>query len=445
MTRTGGLLSAALRNRAGGVMILTAITMPLLITVVGFAADYGYATYVNQRLARAADTATLSSVSQSAATAVGGYANTTWLQIYGQSIFNENLKQMKITGANANLSVVSDGNGGVIATGTYNYAMPTFFSGIIGIKTMPLTGTIVSTAKPPTYVNYYILVDGSQSMGIATSQADMVTLFNRVKAYGNGTAGETGCVFGCHVKGPGQKYTNEYLAHGINPPVTLRIDSAVQAIQQIVATAQSTVGTAKNIAFGLYVMQADPTTGKYLNTIVSPPSTDYTTVSSSAATIDLGNNVPGGTGDTDYVDELADFNANVLPTNGSGASAASPLNYVFIITDGVSDTPTGGNCTWGHCIAPLDPSRCDALKAKATVGVIYTTYAPIMNDPNNPTTPEFQYKTLVGPIANQIQPNLQACATSASYFFQATYGSDIVSAMQTLFNKTLPISARLQQ
>lgn len=421
---------------------MTAIATPLLLLVIGFAADFGFASYVNQRLARAADTAVLSAVSQSAATAVGGYGNISWLQTYGNSIFNENIKQLPIKNVNTALSVVSDGNGGVIATASYNYSVKSLFGGVTGVSLFPISGSVQAAAKPLTYVNYYILVDASQSMGIATTQADMVNLYNRVVAYNNGSGGESGCVFGCHVKAPGQSYTNEYLAHNISPAITLRIDSAVQAIQSIISTAASTVGSTKNIKFGLYVVQADPSSGTYLTTIQSPTS-DYATANTAAGTITLGNNISAGRGDTDYVNELSAFNT-MLPAAGSGASAASPQNFVFLITDGVTDTYVP-SCKSGHCTGTIDSTKCTALKSKATVGVIYTTYMPIQNNPNNPTGYEGNYVTLVQPFSSQIAPALQACATSSDYYFEANYGSEIVNAMQALFNKSLPTSARLQQ
>ena len=169
--------------------------------IVGFACDYGYASYINQRLARATDAATLASVSQTAATVAGGYTATSGLQKIGVSFFNANIADLSTTGVNFTLSVVSDGSGGVIATGSYTYNVPAFFSGIIGVNNISVSGNAKTTARPVTYVNYYILVDTSQSMGIAATQTDMDALYNRVVKYKNQSNGEPGCVFGCHVKG----------------------------------------------------------------------------------------------------------------------------------------------------------------------------------------------------------------------------------------------------
>ena len=230
----------------------------------------------------------------------------------------------------------------------------------------------------------------------------------------------------------GQPYTNEYLAHSISPRITLRIDSAVTAIQTIITDATAAAGSNKNIKIGLYTMSADPVSGTKLNT-VSAPSNNYTSLATTANTIGLGNNVAGGKGDSDFANQLSAFNA-ILPANGTGASAVSPLNYVFIVTDGLVDTvcvsPTG------HCTGAFLPSYCTPLKAKSTVGVIYTTYLPVYKENNPAKGLHDDYTLLAQPYVNQIAPNLKSCATSNSLYFEATDGPALNSAMKALFAST---------
>ena len=427
------LAAKRLRDESGNVAIITAIMLPVLIAVAGFSMDYSYAAYVKKKLDKAAEAAVIGAVSQSAATAGGGYSNKSWLQSYGTDIFSGNVSQLSVGNVSKNLTVVSNSSNGVTANISYSGSVPTLFSGIIGINSIPVTGTATATASPITYINYYIVVDISQSMGIGSTATDMQNLYNRVVSYNNGSGGETGCVFGCHVKAAGQTYTNEYLAHNVSPAITLRIDSAVSAIQSIISDAQAAAGTNQNIKIGLYTMSENPVSGTLLNT-VSAPSSNYTSLTSLAATIDLGNNVTGGDGDSDFVDQLSQFNT-ILPANGSGASASSPLNYVFIVTDGLIDTP-GNGCTSGHCTGAFSPSYCTNLKAKSTVGVIYTTYLPIYNQNKSANGYETNYTSLVLPYVNNIAPNLENCATSSSYYFEASDGPAISTAMQSLFAAT---------
>lgn len=446
-------------GRAGAVAIITAGAAPVLLMIVGFAADYGYASYLNQRLARAADSGTLGSVSQTAATTAGGYTATAAMQAIGVNIFNANIADLPSTGVNFNLSVVSDGSGGVIATGSYTYNVPTFFGGALGFNNIAISGTAKTTARPVTYVNYYILVDTSQSMGIAATQADMDTLYNRVVTSNNASTDDPGCVFGCHVPANIykhgqffgiQKLTNESLAHDLKygAKVNLRIDAAISAIQSIISTASSIAATTKNIQFALYEIQLDPTNNNQISTVATM-SSNYSTLSTAASTIELGNNDRFGEGDSDFPNELATFNnmltSSGVKTNGSGASATSPLNFIFIISDGLSDV-NGSN----HTTGAFNPSNCYALKKLATVGTIYTTYSPIYQN-NNPAGKAYNsdYVTYVQPFTmqngDQLAAGLLNCATDSTYAFQANDGPDIVAAMQSLFQRTQPSSARITQ
>lgn len=473
-------LSARL-GQAGAVALVTAIAAPALVMVVGFACDYGYASYVNQRLARATDSGTLGSISQTAATTAGGYDQLAGMQTIGVSIFNANIADLPSNAIKFNLSVVSDGNGGVIATGSYNYSVPTFFGGMLGLSSIPVSGTARTTARPTVYVNYYILIDNSQSMGIAATQDDMTALYNRVLANNNASTTDGGCVFACHVKGRvnntsnnHQTWTNEDLAHNLTknwgPAITLRIDSAIAAVSGIVSSAAQVAATTQNIKFGLYTIGIDPNTGKRVASIKYPapaanaqqdfaPSSDYASIQKATALIALGDTYADqNRGDTDFVNEFSDFitafkNGNKLGTNGSttvsplaqgsGASATSPLNYIFLITDGLSDTV--GSCTqYNVCTSPINASDCDPLKAVANVGVIYTTYLPIYQN-NTPPNLETRYKALADGKTSALPTNLQGCATSSDLYFEAQDGPSIVTSMQTLFQRTQPSSARITQ
>ncbi len=430
----------------GNVALMTAIIAPLLLLVGGFAVDYGYASYINQRLSQATDDAVLGSVSQSAATAGGGFSNTSWLQTYGTNLFKANVANLPISNVKFTLNVTSNGTGGVNSVGSYTYDYPTFFAGVIGISTMPLKSQIKASANPVTYLDYYIVVDVSQSMGIGATLPDMQKLYDLVVANGNGSGNEAGCVFGCHVMAPGQHITNEQLAHSASPRINLRIDAAVSAIQSIISDAQAASGTNKNIRIGMYTISRDPNKPGVFVNVIAAPSTDYTTLNTQANLIDLGGNISAGAGDTDYSREMVAFNT-LMPLNGSGASAITPQNYVFLITDGLSDAsdpPTCGsvNC---HPTKAFDPNDCKALKLKATVGTIYTTYNPIYNQNKSANGLEGNYNSLVAPFVGQIANNLKTCSSDSSKFaFEAQDGPGINTAMRSLFASTLQ-NARLTQ
>jgi Flp pilus assembly protein TadG len=424
------------RDRRGNVAIIVALCLPFLLYGACFTIDFANASYVKQRLDEASDTAVLAATSQSTATAFGGYPSALsngFLFTRGVEVFASNSANLPVS-VTPNLSVVAYGTNGVSATLTYSTRVTSYFGGLLGYTSLAVNGTATAVVNPLVYINYYIIVDISQSMGIGATASDMQTLYNRVVSYSNGSGGETGCVFGCHVKAPGQTYTNEYLAHSVSPKVTLRIDSAIAAIQDIVNAASSEAGSNQNIKIGIYTMSKDPVSGNLVNTI-SAPSYNFSNLLTLAGTIDLGNNVSAGDGDSDFSDQLSTFNGDV-PANGTGASASSPMNFVFIITDGLTDTPNLA-CTSGHCTSAFASSFCSTLQTKATVGVIYTTYLPIYNNNNSANGYETNYATLALPYVSSIPGNLQSCATSSSYYYQASDGPAITTGMEALFASSM--------
>ncbi len=419
--------------------MITAVCAPVMMLMVGAAIDYGYALNINQRLNEAADTAVLSAISPSIAQGAGGYTKAFGngagpMNTVARNTFYTNTSALPIS-VNPQINITSNTTSANIttytATLTYSTSVPTFFAGLVGLSSIPISGHAQATTSPLTYIRYFILIDISQSMGIAATATDMTNLYNRIQQYGQGTGGEPGCVFGCHVAESTQAYSNEDYAHNLSPYITLRIDSANSAIDSVIQTAMANENaTTPNISIGLYTMSA---LSSPIVTQVFAPTTSLAQYENVA--VDLGNNTPNGLGDSDFYDQITQFANTYLPAQGTGASASSPLNYVFLVTDGLVDTQ--GSCTSGHCTEAFQPSYCNQLQAKATVGVIYTTYLPIYNYNNSAYGYETNYSNLVLPYVNQIPANLQSCATSSNYYFQADNGPQLISYMQSLFATTL--------
>jgi Flp pilus assembly protein TadG len=459
------LIGAVVGDRRGAAAVIMAMCAPVLMLMIGFAIDYGYALNINQRLNAAADSAVLAATSPSQASSLGGIvpaasgcsatSTSCWSYQFASRTFTNNTSNLPIS-VTPTIAIVTGTGNKITATLTYSTSVPTFFSGVIGMSTIPISGHAQATASPLTYVNYYILLDISNSMGIAASLSDQISLYNATLAkYGSG------CQFGCHVPDTGQTETNEALAHGLSTPVTLRIDAAKTAILDIINTA-ATLNSSGNIKIGLYTMNQDPNTNITV-TQVQQPTTSQSTLASAVGNIDLGNNlVTNGSsrGDSNFSTQIASFTSSYFTatTNGTGLSASSPLNYVLIVTDGVADTtascPSGAPYTSYHCMSVFNPSLCTSLQSAATVSVLYTTYDPIYNNPNYTSQGYTQsYSALVAPLvpsssslspSDYIASQLQACATSSQYFLQADEGPAIISAAQALFANTLQ-TARLTQ
>ena len=114
----------------------------------------------------------------------------------------------------------------------------------------------------------------------------------------------------------------------------------------------------------------------------------------------------------------------------AGAASAGPMMLVthndqLFVTDGVADYAKPN-----RVMEAFDSSLCANLKAKGVkIGVIYTTYFDIPNEPF--------WVYYIKPFSDQIAPALEACA-SPGWFFEAQYADDIDAALQELMKLVLP-------
>jgi len=446
------------RDQRANFAVMFALTAPILIVFVGMGIDYLVGLSFKSRWDTAADAAAIAAVKGAEAyvTANGSNESAAVLssgaiaagKAQGYKYFNANAGASEAAGTVTPVVNVTESGTAFTATVTYTGTTPSHFGGLVAISNLAVAGSATASAAMPTYINYYIILDTSESMAVGATATDMQNLFSRTEAYGNATDGEPGCVLGCHVTttnndGTHQTYSNEYLAHNISPTITLRIDAAKSAIQDVITQAMD-AGNTGTIQIGLYTMQsysqgglANPKIGPYINTI-SNPTSDFSTLGNLLGTIDLVSPDPDyGWGNSAFTDSLDYFNNNILNNAalGTGFTSQTPLNYVFIITDGVQDVQ-GATCFWQHCTQALNPSLCDQFKAVATVGVIYTTYLPFYQNNNSADGYDTLWSGIVQPISSQIAPNLQSCATSSQYYYEATDGPALTAAMAALFTST---------
>ena len=435
MLRFNHLLSGFLRDRAGSVAIITALTIVVILVLFGGVVDFSLAASARLSLQDIADssilTATTPAEMLNTAAVAQKDANTAWTAAT-QSMTN-------VQGLTANISVVdtTSASGGKKRTVTLTFSgqSTTFFGPLIGYNSLQVGGLATASRSTAPYINIYVLIDNSQSMGIASTQADMNTLYS-VTQKKNGD----GCVFGCHVALEGEPYADEALGH--TNGVTLRIDSAKSAITTMINQATANNESAF-VKFALYTMGGGHASSSTLLTKIADVSNNYTSLISSVSNIDLETgSAQGVIGDTDLEDSLAALVAKLPAINGDGNTAASPMNFIFIVSDGLDDFDTyksslpclnNAPLPGGYrCTQPMPVANCTTAKKSANVGVIYTPYLPLYN---NGSSGAFysSYTSLVSPFSSTISTNLQSCATNSSFFFTASDGPSIVSAMTQLF------------
>ena len=230
-----GLVAAAGRfrlARGGNVAIIFAVALvPMVMATLGVI-QYGLAVSARTKLNTVADAAALQAVSNAA---VLTYVNTgTTGQANATTMFNT--QAAVVTGVTiSSLSVqvtptaaTTTAPGTLTATVAYSATLPSLAPGIFGSYFTSVSGTSTATVTLPTYVNFYLLLDNSPSMGIGATAADITKIGNV-----NG-----GCGFECHSPNangsnyPG--YTTGYVSGASN-----RLDALKTAVQTIISQAQA--------------------------------------------------------------------------------------------------------------------------------------------------------------------------------------------------------------
>jgi Flp pilus assembly protein TadG len=209
-TGARALMSGFRTNERGNVAVIAAISAVPLISAVGCAVDYSMVTTIRTRMQAAADAATLAAVSYNspitiAAKAMTGNGTVTGSQTYIQNFFDSNLSgspaNSGYTGASRTGSVTKTGTT-VTATISFSAEVPTFFLGIMGRSNLAVSGTSTSSYTLPSYIDFYMMLDVSGSMGMPSTSAEQARL-QAVNPDNNATQYPSGCTFACHFTAQG--------------------------------------------------------------------------------------------------------------------------------------------------------------------------------------------------------------------------------------------------
>jgi Flp pilus assembly protein TadG len=421
-------------DRRGNVAVIFALAILPVMTVVGCAVDYARANQLKSKLQAAADSASVGSIAKTSAAFVAAGTMTTDGTISAgvtdaTKIFNGNMSG--VTGYTLNSVTPTVTKSGTSLTSVVNFSadIPTSFMGVVGKTSLTVTGTSTSTANIPQYIDFYLLLDNSPSMGVGATPTDVTTMVNHTSDK---------CAFACHDLNNSNNYYN--LAKSLG--VTTRIDVLRQATQNLMTTAQSTQTYSTQFRMAIYDFGGSSDT-QGLRSLFSL-SSNLSSAGTAAGNIDL----MTVNGQNDNNDQDTGFSAimpaidNGITTPGNG-TAGSPLKYLFFVSDGVADEYNPNNCiksttSNGRCQSPLDPTLCDNMKKRGVkIAVLYTTYLQLPTnswymtwiDPFNPGP--------WGPSPNsQIAQNMQACA-SPGFYFEVSPTQGISQAMNTLFQKAV--------
>lgn len=445
------------RDDQANIALLAAILIVPLILAVGMAIDLSFAWQSRQNVQQLSDE--ISTITTSSARdylATNGVsqitAATTAANTQAQALctdFKSKNKQLSSVQCGVTLSLQGLT---VYSTSTVSASYNTFFMKIVGSTQVSYSETANAQAPLPPYIDFYMLLDNSPSMGIGATVADMTLIANNTG----------GCEFACHDTNPRETGSNTYQT-AKNAGATLRIDQVKTASQSLLTYA-SQQKYANRYRMAAYSFGVTSYPGVIGLTQVAALNSNFSTVSTSLSSLDLmiiNTNNDNNNDDSDIDGNLTAL-ANQIPAPGDGSSNAQSQKVIFLVTDGAGDIapPNPGNNryrsvsgiypgSWSnpcvttyndydgnHCMQPVTVSVCNAIKAKnILIAALYTTYFKYSNSS--------EYPTYIQPIASAIPTNLQACASPGLYFEVNPQTTGINQAMQTLFQAAINQATRL--
>jgi hypothetical protein len=414
-----------LSNRSGNYAMMLSIMALPLVGGIGIAVDYAEALRIRSLLNGAADAAALGAVSRGSPTYKnGGVFDANWTE---QDAKEDalNLFHAYIMGKSGftidalSASFAQEGSE-IVAKVDFKAHVPMNFMRIVGEDSLPVDGSVVASIRTAPYIDFYMLLDNSPSMGVAATPTDVGTMVANTSDK---------CAFACHdLSNPNNYYK---LAKKLN--VTMRIDVVRQATQELFNKAEEVRVHSDQFRMGLYTFGKDATKlGLYE---LTSPTSNMGKAQGKANQVDL-MTIPNQNYDndqqTDFDKTFASLNEKI-DNPGSGKDATNREKVVFFVSDGVGDSYKPSTCTkkttGGRCQEPIDLKVCDKLKARGIrIAALYTTYLPL---PTNGW-----YKTWIAPFSDEIGTRMSQCASPGLYF-EVSPTEGISEAMEALFMKVI--------
>jgi len=420
------------RDRSGNIAVIFTLTLLPILSAIGCSIDYTIAVQIRSKLQAAADAASVGSVTKTSPAFVAAGSMTSDGPIAVGVTDATNLLSGNMTGTggytlNSVTAVVQKTGATVTSNVQFSANVPTTFLGVIGKSAMTVTGTSTSTASMPLYIDFYLLLDNSPSMGVGATPADVTTMVNNTPDK---------CAFACH----DLNNANNYYKLAKSLGVTTRIDVLRSATQSLMDTAAATETYANQFRMAIYDFGGSAGTAG-LRALFSL-SSSLTSAKTAAGNIDLmtvSGQSQNNDQDTGFTNILPAINS-AISAPGSGLSSA-PQKYLFFVSDGVADeynTACLKPTTAGRCQSPINPTLCTTLKTRGVkIAVLYTTYLALpTNSWYNSWIAPFNPGPW-GPSPNsQIATSMASCASPGLYF-EVSPTQGISQAMNALFQKAV--------
>lgn len=455
------------RARRGNVSMMFGLSAIPLIGLIGLGVDYGMAITAKTKLNAAADAAALAAV-VTAKAYIG--ANPTQMNVtqngitagvnQGINAFNVNAGRVAYTTVSLQTPVVTRSGQTLTSTVTYTATVQNNFGKIFRYPTTTLTNTVTASADLPSYLDFYLMVDVSGSMGLPATSTAMATLASQNTDMWSDY--QQGCQFACHFPG----FNGWNLAAG---KIQLRSDAVNNAVCNLLQRAAAPL-VPNQYRAGIYPFINQLATLAPLTGTISSLSTAaqcsqswplaFTNLLDTGTTQLFTNYDPStgtGSGGTHFEAAMPQMQSTIS-VYGDGSSASQPKPFVFLITDGMQNSQhyytwtnkytypgnpsqfSGyGNAWWdGSQPAQINSNNCTALKAAgATISILYIPYNQIqfVNNSGGIAWENNQ----VNSFSPTLSTPLKACA-SPGYFYTANTPTDINNALNAMFDQALRVA-----
>jgi Flp pilus assembly protein TadG len=455
--------------RSGNVTIMFALSLIPLIGLVGYGVDYGVAITDKAKVDAAADAAAIAGVvaakayfannpgqtNLSANAFAAGAAQAT-------NAFNVNTGNVPFATIQLQTPQISRQGQTITSKVAYTATVKNNFGQMFRTPTATFSNTVTATADLPSYLDFYLLLDVSGSMGLPATSTGM----SQLAAKNNDMYSDykQGCQFACHVPG----YKGWGIAAG---NIQLRSDALNSAVCSLISRASNP--TMQNqYRVGLYpfinqlgVLADINSSIATLNTAAQcsaqPWPLALTNLLDTGTTQLYANNDPStgtGAGGTHFEFVLPQMQSTIQAAGGfnDGSSTTSRKPFVFLVTDGMQNSQHFGvssGSKWyypgnpssfrgysagnwdGSQPAQIDPTQCTALKtAGATISILYIPYN-IINFTDYGGGIAWENNRVNG-FSPTLSTPLQSCA-SPGFFFTANTPADITTALNAMFDKAL--------
>ncbi|MCW5694383.1 MAG: pilus assembly protein [Pseudolabrys sp.] len=421
-----------LRDRRGNVAITFAIASIPIVVSVGAAVDFSMANRTKASLDSYADAAALSVVNLKAMSMTESAAQTSAVQFF-------KAQSATFTGATVSTvtAKVTDSSSGRTAVVNYTASVPTTLANVAGIAKIDVAGTSTAKSALPTYMDFYMLLDNTPSMGVAATPSDITRMVNNTSDK---------CAFACHQM---DATPNDYYGLAKSLGVTMRIDVVRSATQQLMDTATSSQVVSNQFRAAVYTFGAKAETMGL--TKVASLSSNLSSVKTQAGAVDL-MTIPYQNYKSDTLtnfDDILKAMNSELSASGDGSTSSKPQKVVFFVSDGVQDADTSTclkttvqgqdpqtGTKYTRCQSPLNTKTCDTIKNRGIkIAVLYTTYLAL---PTNGWYMSWIDPFNAGPYGpspnSEIAQNMEACASPGLYF-EVSPTQGISEAMTALFLK----------